>query len=69
MNNKNLKCAQELITRSYALQAEQGRNQRENQITILLSQRCIPAVPWDELTIQLLLQQLAIMDSNNFLGK
>ena len=34
----------------------------------LLNQRCIPKEPMDELTIQALLNKMAIMDSNNFKG-
>ena len=33
-----------------------------------LNQRCIPKEPMDELTIQTLLNKMAIMDSNNFKG-
>ena len=68
MNGKNLKLCEDLITRSYLLQAEQARNQRENLITTLVSQRLIPQTPWDELSIQLILQQICLMDSNTFLG-
>jgi O-phospho-L-seryl-tRNASec:L-selenocysteinyl-tRNA synthase len=34
----------------------------------MLFQRKLPDDGWDELTIELLLQELAIMDSNNFPG-
>lgn len=32
-------------------------------------QRRLPKVGWDEATLEFFLQQLALMDSNNFLGK
>ena len=32
---------------------------------MLLSQRALPAIPWDEL-VEHLLAELALMDSNNF---
>lgn len=35
---------------------------------MLLEQRKLPESGWDEQSIELLLQELAVMDSNNFVG-
>ena len=39
---------------------------RENLVKVLLSQRALPAIPWDEASVEHLLAELALMDSNNF---
>lgn len=38
------------------------------EVRILLEHQKWPDEPWDEISIELLLNELAIMDSNNFLG-
>lgn len=57
-----------LVGRTYAQQAQQARNVREQKIRQLLQQRKWPETGWDDATIELLLAELALMDSNNFLG-
>ena len=38
------------------------------KVNALLSNRRLPAEGWDDTSIELLLSQLAVMDSNNFAG-
>ena len=41
---------------------------RSKQITELLSQRRLPEPAWDELAVDSFLREIAIADSNNFVG-
>jgi len=51
---------------SLLTQATDARRKREGLVTTLLSQRRMPKEGWDDNQIQLLLRDLALMDSNNF---
>ena len=42
--------------------------QNRRYCQVLLEQRKLPESGWDEQSIELLLQELAVMDSNNFVG-
>ena len=66
MNSKNLKLCQDLIPKSYVDLAENSINSTENLLTNLLSHRCLPESGWDDLTIELFLKNMALMDSNNY---
>ncbi|XP_013789882.2 O-phosphoseryl-tRNA(Sec) selenium transferase-like isoform X1 [Limulus polyphemus] len=68
MNKSNLELSKRLIPENYVQQAAQALSVRENKIRILLEQRRLPDEGWDETTIEVLLQQLSLMDSNNFPG-
>jgi O-phospho-L-seryl-tRNASec:L-selenocysteinyl-tRNA synthase len=68
MNEKNFRLLDGLISASYAQQALESRRQRENLVTVLLSQRRLPEEGWDRVTIELFLREIASMDSNNFIG-
>jgi O-phospho-L-seryl-tRNASec:L-selenocysteinyl-tRNA synthase len=68
MNNTNFDLIAGIVSKSYVVQAQQGRNQRENLIKALLSQRRLPQKGWDDQTIEFFLSEIALMDSNNFLG-
>ncbi|RMX55716.1 hypothetical protein pdam_00016046 [Pocillopora damicornis] len=57
-----------IIPVSYVQQAQNARKSRENQIRIFLEHRKWPSEGWDDTSIELLLQELSIMDSNNFPG-
>lgn len=57
-----------LVNPNYAQQAEQARNSRSKLITTLLTQRRLPDVGWSEADIQMLLDELASFDTNNFQG-
>lgn len=57
-----------LINPNYALQAEQARNSRSKMITSLLTQRRLPDEGWDDASINMLLEEIASFDTNNFMG-
>ena len=69
MNPQNLKLASELINKSYIEIASDSLHSRENLIKILLSQRILPPLGWDDLTIKHFLISLSSMDTNNFPNK
>ena len=56
------------VGQNYASIASDAWNTGENTIADLLNQRALPREPLDELTIQTLLNRMAVMDSNNFPG-
>ncbi|KAG5191026.1 O-phosphoseryl-tRNA selenium transferase [Tribonema minus] len=68
MDKKNLQLAAGLVKPTYIAQAGQALNSRHNLVTALLANRRLPPTGWDEATIEYLLSELAMMDSNNFLG-
>ncbi|XP_055901382.1 O-phosphoseryl-tRNA(Sec) selenium transferase-like [Biomphalaria glabrata] len=68
MNPQNLELCSKLISHSYVKQGTQARVSHENKIKQLLQHRKLPEEGWDDQTIELLLQELSIMDSNNFPG-
>lgn len=53
---------------SYARQAQQALTIHQGRINLLLEQGKCPDVGWDEATIEVFVQHLSLMDSNNFLG-
>ncbi|XP_068709323.1 O-phosphoseryl-tRNA(Sec) selenium transferase-like isoform X1 [Montipora foliosa] len=57
-----------IIPVSYVQQAQNARKSRENQIRIFLEHKKWPSEGWDDISIELLLKELSIMDSNNFPG-
>eukprot|EP00775_Hariotina_reticulata_P012426 gene12426-12562_t len=61
--------ASQLVSGSYINQGAAALAARKKQVKALLSNRRLPQHGWDEATIQLLLQDLALMDSNNFPGQ
>jgi O-phospho-L-seryl-tRNASec:L-selenocysteinyl-tRNA synthase len=68
MDAKNLKLAAGLVKPAYIAQGEQSLNARRNLVTALLANRRLPQKPWGDMQIEYLLSELAMMDSNNFLG-
>jgi len=68
MNSKNAALAEALVARTYVQQGADSVRAREALLTSLLAQRRLPDAGWDELSVELLLQTLAAMDSNNFPG-
>ncbi|XP_059145302.1 O-phosphoseryl-tRNA(Sec) selenium transferase-like isoform X2 [Physella acuta] len=68
MNTDNLELCGKLIPMAYVSQGSQARVSHENKIKQLLQHRKLPDSGWDNQTIELLLQELAVMDSNNFPG-
>ncbi|KAK8813173.1 hypothetical protein WA158_002765 [Blastocystis sp. Blastoise] len=68
MNEKNFKLAEQYIPKTYVCQGQDAIHRRENLMNDLLSHRKIPEVGWDDQTIEYILSQLSLMDSNNFYG-
>uniref|UniRef100_A0A8D0B3L5 O-phosphoseryl-tRNA(Sec) selenium transferase n=1 Tax=Salvator merianae TaxID=96440 RepID=A0A8D0B3L5_SALMN len=68
MNTENFQLSERLVNTAYVRQGSQGRRAHELRLRILLEQGKCPEDGWDESTIELFLHELAIMDSNNFLG-
>ena len=68
MNDANFSLAEGLVSSGYVRQAQQARRARENMVKTLLSQRRMPDAGWDDGTLRLLLHELALMDSNTFVG-
>ncbi|XP_030418936.1 O-phosphoseryl-tRNA(Sec) selenium transferase isoform X1 [Gopherus evgoodei] len=68
MNIENFGASERLVNAAYVRQGAQGRRAHELRLRALLEQGKCPEDGWDESTIELFLHELAIMDSNNFLG-
>ena len=66
MNDKNFALAASLVDKAYVEQARQARRVTEQLVKNLIAQRAIPERGWSDESIQLLLRELAAMDSNNF---
>ncbi|KAK4321466.1 hypothetical protein Pmani_007726 [Petrolisthes manimaculis] len=66
MDELALKFAERLVPPSYVSQGGEAMRARRNKVRQLLEQRKCPKEGWDDLTIELLLNDLASMDSNNF---
>lgn len=66
MNAKNAQLAETFVPATYIQQGLDALRNREQLLTVLLSQRRVPDVGWDEQSIEMALQTLAAMDSNNF---
>ena len=60
--------AADIVGKSYAKVSEDSYNTIENQHLDLLNQRAIPKEGWDRLTIESLMNKIALMDSNNYQG-
>jgi len=68
MNFENLSLAGKIVSPSYAQQASDARKGFENEIRQLLEQKKLPVGGWNDLSIEHLLHEIALMDSNNFAG-
>eukprot|EP00457_Paulinella_chromatophora_P001746 gb/GEZN01001748.1/.p1 GENE.gb/GEZN01001748.1/~~gb/GEZN01001748.1/.p1 ORF type:complete len:783 (+),score=66.12 gb/GEZN01001748.1/:55-2403(+) len=68
MNPVNLELAAGLVDRAYIKQGGQARASREKMVRALLANRKLPEQGWDDQSIEFFLSELAMMDSNNFLG-
>lgn len=60
--------AAEIVGKGYAKISEDSVNTVENAIMDLLNHRAIPKEGLDGLTIQTLMNKIALMDSNNYHG-
>lgn len=66
MDGKNCDIASSLVSPGYIRQGSQALDRRRKIIKSLLSERRIPKVGWDDEMIQLFIQEVSLMDSNNF---
>lgn len=66
MNQENAELAQSLVPKSYLDQGLQSLRQKQNALRTLLTHRNLPEKGWSEPCIEYVLQELSIMDSNNF---
>lgn len=58
-----------LVDERYVRQGEEGRKKRNAAINNLLRHKKLPKEGWDDDLIQLLLRELSLMDTNNFMDK
>ncbi|KAK3096279.1 hypothetical protein FSP39_025255 [Pinctada imbricata] len=68
MDEECYKICEGLIPCSYVKQGQNAKLAHQNKIRLLLEKKKIPDDGWDDMSIELLLQELAVMDSNNFSG-
>ena len=68
MNEANLKLARGFVDAEYIKQGAQALQSQQNLLKVLMSQRRLPDAGWSEPTIEYVLTELALMDSNNFPG-
>ncbi|GFS24281.1 O-phosphoseryl-tRNA(Sec) selenium transferase [Elysia marginata] len=68
MNEHILELCNRLVPQAYISQGAQARTSHEHLIKQLIEHRKLPQQGWDDQTIELLLNELALMDSNNFPG-
>lgn len=66
MNSATLKLAERLIPATYLQQAAESQSVYEKQIRILVEQRKCPEDGWDDSAIEMIINELSQMDSNNF---
>ena len=63
-----LGAAGKLVGKGYIEQGCGSLQTADNAITHLIEQRRLPEIGWTDLQIERLMAQLAMMDSNNFIG-
>nr|XP_011749761.1 O-phosphoseryl-tRNA(Sec) selenium transferase [Macaca nemestrina] len=68
MNRESFAAGERLVSPAYVRQGCEARRSHEHLIRLLLEKGKCPENGWDESTLELFLHELAIMDSNNFLG-
>ncbi|KAM9827825.1 O-phosphoseryl-tRNA(Sec) selenium transferase [Neosynchiropus ocellatus] len=68
MNKESFSLCEKIVSPSYVRQGYQARRGHEQLIRQFLEQGKCPEDGWGESTIELFLSELAMMDSNNFLG-
>ena len=60
--------AAQIVGKSYTAQGSEGLQRRRKLVRQLLEKRRLPDRGWDEATLEWWLTELALMDSNNFVG-
>jgi O-phospho-L-seryl-tRNASec:L-selenocysteinyl-tRNA synthase len=66
MNEEAYVAAARLVPSTYISQGKDAKNTHQKHIQALMYHRKLPADGWSDLRIKLLLNELALMDSNNF---
>ncbi|XP_058117998.1 O-phosphoseryl-tRNA(Sec) selenium transferase [Anopheles ziemanni] len=67
MNDKTINSiAESLVPKNYLSIANDARQERDKLVRILLEKKKIPHDGWNETTIEYLIAELAMLDSNNF---
>lgn len=66
MDDQSYELCTKLVSKSYIHQGQQAKLVHQKKIKHLLQHRKIPSDGWTDQTIELLLQELSLMDSNNF---
>ncbi|XP_033100355.1 O-phosphoseryl-tRNA(Sec) selenium transferase-like [Anneissia japonica] len=66
MNVDSYKLCEAILPTTYIQQGRDAKQVRENKIRVLLEKQKWPEEGWDDTTIELMLSELALMDSNNF---
>jgi O-phospho-L-seryl-tRNASec:L-selenocysteinyl-tRNA synthase len=66
MDSQNCDIASNLVSKTYIAQGSQALQRRRKLIKSLLSERRLPTEGWDDQMIELFLQEVSLMDSNNF---
>lgn len=70
MNDSTLKAiAPDLVPANYLSMANDARIHRDKQIKVLLEKKKLPEHGWDNATIEYFVNEMALMDSNNFLNR
>lgn len=68
MNEKSLEILEKFLPKNYIQQGNDAKKIHENEIRILLEKCKVPETGWPDQRINLLLNELSLMDSNNFDG-
>ncbi|XP_066926696.1 O-phosphoseryl-tRNA(Sec) selenium transferase-like [Clytia hemisphaerica] len=66
MNEENFKLAEKYVSTGYVNQGKEARRVLEKNLRTLLEQGKIPTEGWNDLSIRQVLNEIALMDSNNF---
>lgn len=67
MDETSYKSLENLLPSTYVQQAKDAQNTRKLLVNQLLEKKKWPEIGWDDRTIEMLLSELASLDSNNFL--
>ncbi|CAN2388532.1 Converts O-phosphoseryl-tRNA(Sec) to selenocysteinyl- tRNA(Sec) required for selenoprotein biosynthesis [Pristimantis euphronides] len=68
MNGESFSAGEQLVSAAYIRQGREARRSHEQRVRVLLEKGKCPQDAWDDSTMELFLHELAVMDSNNFLG-
>ncbi|XP_071956294.1 O-phosphoseryl-tRNA(Sec) selenium transferase-like [Antedon mediterranea] len=66
MNSESYQLCEQIVSSTYIQQGREAKQSHENKIRVLLEKQKWPEEGWEDTTIELMLSELAVMDSNNF---